>query len=216
MSAANVINLDDWRYQHVSRAQLAAAQRRDGGIPFGWHSLLLDNDPRTYVRVYARLGLHPIAIHGIAENGTCTCGRSDCAAIGKHPVHRGWQSAALDVEALDRALQSNWRMSVGLRMGRQPNGWNLVAIDVDGPLDLLRPIEAEHGQQFPPTLTAQSARGFHLIYRLPPDFPVRNRTRLAPHVDVRAEGGQIVCAPSRHVSGARYRWITAVEPVVLP
>jgi putative DNA primase/helicase len=187
-------------------------------IDLGW----LGSSPckRDAVTMYARLGLHPILIHGVTEAGTCTCGRTSCAAIGKHPVNKGWQSAPLDLDALDDALNDltgNWRYNVGLRMGQQPSGVVLVCVDVDGPRSLLEPLEAEEGMPFPPTLTAKTSRGFHLIYRWPEGRePPTNRAGLAPHVDVRAVGGQIVAPPSQHVSGDRYKWIDTREPAVLP
>lgn len=33
-----------------------------------------------------------------------------------------------------------------------------------------------------------------------------SRTRLAPEVDVRGEGGYVVCWPSLHPTGWRYEW----------
>jgi hypothetical protein len=186
-------------------------------LPFGWHSLGMAGDGRDFVTRYARLGLHPILLHGLSEDGRCTCGRSECTdSRGKHPVHRGWQNAPLNVAALDAALEKNWRFNVGLRMGRQPSGIVLIAIDVDGPRSLLGPLEAEEGL-LPPTLTASTGKGLHMIFRMPAGCePPPNRVRLAPGIDVRSEGGQIVVAPSRHQSGRRYRWIDAREPAELP
>jgi len=129
-------------------------------------------------------------------------------------VHKGWQSAGLDVVRLDRALARNWRLNVGLRMGLQPSGSTLIALDVDGDRSLLAPLEAKHGP-LPETLTARTSRGWHFIYRVPADAGIRNRVRLAPGVDVRAEGGQIVVSPSRHASGTFYTWINIREPAEL-
>lgn len=186
--------------------------------PDTWHALawISQTDSRDAIRLYTKAGLHPIAIHGVTENGTCTCGRSSCGAIGKHPVSAGWQSAALDLNALDEALIANWRLNVGLRMGMQPGGFRLVTVDVDGPRELLAPLEKSLGP-LPPTLTATSGKGMHLIYKLRDDAATpKNRVKLSPGVDIRSEGGQIVAAPSVHVSGCRYRWLDAREPAVLP
>ncbi len=163
-----------------------------------------------------RLGLHPIALHGVAADGGCTCPRGkSCSGIGKHPVLRAWQKEPVRWADLDAMFASNWRLNLGLRMGRQPSGVNLVTIDVDGPRSLLASLEAEHGK-LPPTLTARTGSGgLHLVYRVPANRRIRNRVRLAPGVDVRAEGGQIVASPSRHRSGAHYSWIDAREPAEL-
>ncbi|MCC6653453.1 MAG: bifunctional DNA primase/polymerase [Candidatus Eisenbacteria bacterium] len=186
-------------------------------IHHGWDDLHMvgQTDRRDAIRIYARLGLHPIIVHGLRADGECTCGRPACAARGKHPVLRAWQTMPLDVAALDAMLISEWRYSVGLRMGAQPSGMHLVCLDVDGPRDLLTPLEAEHGA-LPPTLTARTGRGGqHLIYQIDPALAPRNRVRLAPGVDVRAEGGMIVAAPSRHASGNRYEWLAVRQPEVL-
>jgi putative DNA primase/helicase len=213
---APVIDLDEWRFAHLADGERAALLRQRGKsrpIPISWESLLGANmsDARDAAAIIARLGGHPIAVHGARPDGSCTCERPNCAAAGKHPVEPGWQRSPLDLERLDTMLRERWELNLGWRMGVQPGGYVLVAIDVDGPRNLLEPVEREHGPM-PPTLTATTARGLHMLYRVPPDRVLRNRVRLAPGVDVRAAGGMIVVAPSRHVSGARYRWTDAREP----
>ncbi len=186
--------------------------------PFGWDDLryVAGSDRRDAVRIYAALGLHPILVHGIRRDGSCTCGRLGCASAGKHPIAAGWQKAPLDVAELDALLASEWRYSIGLRTGRQPCGRFLVVVDVDGPRSLLEPLEAEHGA-FPPTLTARTGRGgLHLFYRARPGIEVPNRAGIVPNVDIRGAGGQVVAAPSSHASGGRYTWIDIRAPEVLP
>lgn len=54
------------------------------------------------------------------------------------------------------------------------------------------------------TYTVATARGKHVYYRSP-DFEVRNSAgKLAPHVDVRGEGGYVVGAGSTHPDGQLY------------
>ncbi|HEU4544635.1 MAG TPA: bifunctional DNA primase/polymerase [Jiangellaceae bacterium] len=205
-------------FAHVTPEERAVIEARRGQHnprPHGWHDLhyISITDKLDAIRIYARQGLHPILIHGVRD-GRCTCGRHPCAAIGKHPVHAGWQRAALDLDALDRDLRDS-HYSIGLRTGRQPSGLVLVCIDCDGERSLLEPLEAKFGK-LPPTLTASSGKGLHLIYRFEGKGPPKNRVRLSAGVDVRSEGGQIVAAPSLHASGRRYRWIDIREPAVLP
>ena len=188
--------------------------------PTSWTDLYLHQGPgcrdaRNMAATLTKLGLHPHAVHGLDEHNRCTCGRSDCRAPGKHPVCAGWQSCALDPAALDQMLARDWRLNLGLRMGVQPRGFRLVAIDCDGPMSLLGELEDRNGR-LPVTLTAQTSRGFHLLYKVPHDLNVPNRVRIADHVDVRSDGGQIVVSPSRHASGAFYQWINACEPAELP
>lgn len=189
--------------------------RLDPWESFGW--IAPSHETRTAAALYAKAGLHPIAIHGVTDDGACTCHKgADCAAAGKHPCDRGWQTADLDAAALDVRLRDDWRLNVGLRMGPQPGGFSLVALDIDGDLSLLDPLVAELGP-LPETLTARTGRGgWHFIFRVREGVTIRNRVRLAPGVDVRSTGGQIVVAPSMHRSGNRYCWTRCQRPEVLP
>lgn len=179
----------------------------------------MSSDARDFASRYSRLGMHPILLYGVNDNGACMCGADHAGnenSIGKHPVGKGWQTKAPDPAGIARALLCDWRYNIGLRMGLQPNGWRLIAIDVDGPLSLLEPLEARLGK-LPPTLAATSGKGTHLIYRLRDGAPMpKNATRFGEGVDIRSQGGQIVAAPSRHRLGRQYRWLDAREPVVLP
>jgi putative DNA primase/helicase len=163
-----------------------------------------------------KLGLHAHAVHGIAADGGCTCNKGkNCRSIGKHPVLLAWQELPFDLAELDAMLASNWRFNLGLKCGLQPNGWHLVVFDVDGPRELLEPLEQKNGP-LPRTLSARTGSGgLHLIYRVPPNRKIPNRVKLVPGVDVRAEGGQIVVSPSLHRSGNHYSWLDAIEPAEL-
>ena len=180
----------------------------------GWVSM---TDKLDAIRIYARLGLHPLLLHGLLDDGACTCGRADCdKSRGKHPILKSWQTATLDIDAIDRALVNNWRYNIGLRTGLQPCGRALVVVDVDGPRSLLEPLEANHGA-CPPTLTARTGgAGLHFYYWLKDGVQIGNRAGVVPHVNFRGFGGQVVAAPSLHLSGRRYEWIDIREPAVLP
>jgi len=190
----------------------------------GWCSM---TDNRDCVAIYARLGLHPILLHGMLPDGKCTCGKehpvtvradgSQSCSAGKHPVNQGWQFGQLDLDAMDRQLQRQHFFNIGLRMGRQTDGSFLVALDLDGPRETIADLESKHGR-LPDTLTAQTPRGAHFVYRWNEALPKpKNQiSLLGAHLDVRSAGGQIAVAPSRHFTGGRYRWTNTVEPVRFP
>lgn len=195
------------------------------GLPLSWASLHLSDAPgcrdkRTAALVYAKLGLVAIALHGVLDDGVCTCGADPCGDdnrnAGKHPVAKNWQLGDVDPLALDEMLMRNWRFNIGIRTGYQRNGRFLVVIDLDGPRSLLEPLEKEHGP-LPPTLVARTGRGgLHFYYWLRSGVEMGNRAGIVPKVDVRGEGGQVVASPSRHASGNYYTWLDVREPEVLP
>lgn len=180
-------------------------------------------DKSYALRLYAKLGLHPILLYGLFSDLRCTCGRPDCdRSRGKHPLHNSWQTEPLNVDYLLAELDRQPLLNIGLKCGAQPNGRFLVVVDVDGPLSLLD--EYSPTEPFPPTLTARTGSGgTHLFYYLPPGEHWGNRAGLLGkrergqgNIDIRGEGGQVVAAPSLHYSGNQYRFVDCREPVVLP
>lgn len=160
-------------------------------------------------------GYAPIRIWGVRFDGSCTCGDpgDECYAgsPGKHPVGKGWQHAPIDAAACDAwfAFGGN----IGWRMGTQPNGQRLIAIDEDSP-GAIAQAETSLGP-LPRTLASRSGSGHggHRVLLWPADKATpRNRVKALPGIDIRSEGGQIVMAPSRHKSGGVYVW-TVIAPI---
>ncbi len=121
---------------------------------------------------------------------------------GKRPVLKGWQSAPR--ESLEQALEWAARGNVGLRTGRASG---IVVIDVDPGADI-EPLD------LPGTATALTGRegAFHLYFRH--DRPLKNSSKkLGPHIDVKADRGQVVFPGSVHPdTGATYTWAAGREP----
>ncbi len=93
-------------------------------------------------------------------------------------------------------------------------------LDVDPRHDGDKSLAALVATQGPLTDTLVSATGGggeHWIYRAPPGVKLRNSEgRLAPGLDVRADGGYIVSPPSVHdVTGQPYKWNNRIPPVEL-
>jgi putative DNA primase/helicase len=100
----------------------------------------------------------------------------------------------------------------------------LVTLDIDGPegRESLAALEQVHGA-LPQTLTSRSGRvdgGEHRIFHVPASLDmdaIRNRAgKLAPGLDVRAEGGQIAVCPTVHRSGNAYTWTERVPVADVP
>ncbi|MCC7542371.1 MAG: bifunctional DNA primase/polymerase [Deltaproteobacteria bacterium] len=173
---------------------------------------------------YAHIGFRVLPLFGIANvpSGRCQCNQKVHDAAGKHPRIKEWQKHASRDRKTVRAWWARWPGSnVGMAMGGDER---LVALDVDGApgRESLAALEAAHGP-LPVTLTSRSGRadgGEHRIFRCPEalELPhVKNRAgKIGRGLDARAQGGQIVVAPSVHKSGGRYAWTVEAEIAELP
>lgn len=171
---------------------------------------------------YARRQWRVIPLHHVRVAGeypVCGCyKREECHTPGKHPTIKNWrENASCDVTRVVQWWRAWPNANVGLVMGGESR---LVAIDIDGEAgrESLRMLEAAN-EPLPLTLTQNTGRaegGEHRLFVVPDEFDmdrIRNRTKMAPGIDVRAEGGLIVAAPSLHPTGARYAWQDPSVPV---
>ncbi|HEY5377643.1 MAG TPA: bifunctional DNA primase/polymerase, partial [Polyangiaceae bacterium] len=184
----------------------------------GWSALGYESDTLDFLSRYRRLGLAVVMLHGIAANGGCTCREGlNCEPKqrGKHPLWSGYLEGEPRWDDMQAELRRTWRRNIALRLGDQPNGSRLIAMDIDGGDELLEPIEREFGP-LPPTLTERSGRGSHRIYRLPDGVAYPLNKTIAPGVEIKSTRGKITAPPSMHVDGHRRRWTNPVMPAVLP
>jgi hypothetical protein len=142
---------------------------------------------------------------------TCGCIRPKCSDVGKHPAIK-WRHLEFDGE--DEVPKPSEGAGYGIKTGKASN---IVVIDTDG-------VEAEAawfefvGEEEVQTHTVKSPRGKHRYYQHP-GFPVRNSIgELAPHIDVRGDGGYVVGPGSPHRSSpeATYKVIVDVQPAPCP
>lgn len=108
----------------------------------------------------------------------------------------------------------------------------IVVVDVDprhGGHDGMRDASGRLGNLPPTTRVGTPSGGYHLWCRLPEGVEVRNSAgKIAPGVDVRGDGGYVVCPPTRGPRGAwewigrrplaeaPVEWLTAVRPPEKP
>ncbi len=88
--------------------------------------------------------------------------------------------------------------NVGIVTGRVSG---IIVLDVDGAAGR----ESIRGKHLPPTPTCKTPRGGHYYYRHPGGH-VPNAVGLLPGIDLRADGGYVVTAPSVNAEGVRYEW----------
>lgn len=87
------------------------------------------------------------------------------------------------------------------------NGIFVFDIDGEDGKKSLFKLESEYGV-LPKTATSFTDKGKHMIFKF--HEGLRNRARLFPGIDIRADGGYIVVPPSVHPSGKKYRWANSI------
>lgn len=164
---------------------------------------------------YARMHWRIAPCHSIVQGPAgpaCSCGKTSCKSPGKHPrTRRGLLDATDDVDQI-RQWWTRWQdANIALATGS-----GLAVFDIDGEQGIaeFKQLVAQYGP-VPPTLTAATGRGLHLVFATRPGSPeVRSSARGAVHV--RGEGGYIIAAPSDHISGRKYQWIKKLTLATLP
>jgi len=159
---------------------------------------------------YVRLGYRVLPVHGIRPDGACTCQGEmpECTrgSPGKHPRIMAWGDNATGDSGQVREWWGRWSGSnVGILTGTET-----VVADFDGPtgVDLAQHRKVTSDDAVP---LAQTGRGLHAFYRAP-NWPARTTATL-PGLDFRGLRAFVVAPPSRHFSGAAYRWVRELRPV---
>lgn len=149
---------------------------------------------QIWLNWYADAGITTFALYG-SLNGQCRCQLGAmCKNPSKHPKRRDWfELKESYISELD---------NVGV------NTHNLVIIDIDRqdiPLD-----------QFAPTFTTETGKGFHLWYWANPNVSIAPKVGWKPHIDIRAVGSLIVAPPSKHITGKIYSPVNDLEIKMIP
>ncbi|MCK5021427.1 MAG: bifunctional DNA primase/polymerase [Candidatus Peribacteraceae bacterium] len=119
---------------------------------------------------------------------------------------------------LSRDKIFNWwetvKFNVGIATGTASG---IVVLDVDGPAgcDSLKLLEEEFGT-LPETYKVHTPSGGDHYYFKAPLEPLKNRVRMLPGLDFRADGGYVLGAGSTNGSGIKYERIGSNGPAALP
>lgn len=84
---------------------------------------------------------------------------------------------------------------------------NIFVVDVDGKqgFESLNRLELVYGKLDAPTVT--TGKGMHLYFKIPENIELKCSTsKIADHIDIRANGGYVVAPPSIHENGHKYIW----------
>jgi len=148
--------------------------------------------------------------------GRCSCGDPACPAPGKH-THGPWKERMADAAGVEQ-VQRWWRRwpdaNVGVVTGAVSG---LVVLDVDprhGGGESLAALEGVHGD-LPRTVESLTGGGGQHLYFRHPGANVPSRP-IAPGLDLKGDGGLVVCPPSGHVSGRAYAWESGCAPGKVP
>lgn len=160
-----------------------------------------------------------IELHRVGpDNYTCSCGKGGkCASKGKHPKNNEWQKAPrMSGPDIQGAWDNERPPNIGIATGDESGMW---VVDIDpknGGMESMAALVAEHGR-LPETWTAKTGSGgYHYGFTMPEGISLKNTAdRIGKGIDTRANGGQIVAAPSRTDKGV-YTVIKDVPPVPAP
>jgi Bifunctional DNA primase/polymerase, N-terminal/Protein of unknown function (DUF3631) len=165
---------------------------------------------------YAARDWFVFPVHSVRD-GVCTCGRTDCRNVAKHPCIKGWQhNASKDPDQIKRWWTKWPDANVGIACGPS----RLIVLDEDighGGAESLASLERQHGP-LPATMIVNSGGGGHHFYFRRNGTEIRNSAGvLGPGLDIRGDGGFIVASPSRHRSGNRYEiQESSPDPALIP
>jgi hypothetical protein len=155
------------------------------------------------------------AILGAASRLAVDRGWSVFPVNGKVPLTpHGCIDASNDLAAISE-WWSRWP-TAGIGVACGPSA--LLVVDLDGPpgVEGWRALLAGHGETRR-TLTARTARGWHLYYAQPAGTVLGNSAgKLGHGVDTRGRGGYVVAPPSPHPSGGTYAWHRLMPVVECP
>ena len=158
------------------------------------------NDPRTsadWARTYAQAGARVLPLRPQA----------------KVPALKDWPNNATTDPEQVQAWFGNGNANLGLAMGTwgKPDTY-LVCIDLDiheadkNGVEAWQRLIEQHGDQGAPFIADTATGGMHLVYQSPNPIP-NNAGALAPGIDIRGEGGQIMVQPSTHPNtGTSPQW----------
>jgi hypothetical protein len=128
-----------------------------------------------------------------------------CLPRGKAPAtQHGCRDATKDLMWISAWWRENPSYNVAVATGPVSK---VFVLDVDG-LDAeasLRKLEDQHGA-LPDTVESVTPRGRHIFFRCENGTVRNSASAIAPHLDVRGDGGYVVLPPSIHPSGRPYVW----------
>ena len=149
-------------------------------------------DLKTWAIRYARMGL---AVFPLKPNSKVPA------------TPNGVLNATTDEKVIATLWDANPFYNIGIACGKRSKGLVVVDIDQHGKdgMKSLQEWLKQNGKKFNPSAQVTTGGGgLHIYYFA--DEDLRNRANVISGVDIRADGGYVVGAPSVHESGNHYEW----------
>lgn len=150
---------------------------------------------------------------GMSGKATCSCGKSNCGSVGKHPItENGFKNASNDEAQIRQWWSQSTSANIGLVTGAK-SGIVVIDIDVDkGGMETFTELTDAYGQ-FPETVEVRTGGGGMHFYFQHPGWDFKNSSsRIGKGIDVRGDGGYVVAPPSLHEKAKRYEWLNGASP----
>lgn len=158
----------------------------------GWRCFILSatKSPVANCEKCSQEGYHDTP----AEMAACEC-------LTCHGFHSGTTDTDKVLEMLRRTPNGLIAACMGAESGA-------VCIDVDPPIGLETMRDLMRRGLLRETRAQYTGRegGIHMFYKHPGGYVTSRAGGAGPGIDVKADGGYVVVAPSLHKSGRRYRW----------
>lgn len=124
---------------------------------------------------------------------------------GKSPLcQNGFKSATMDRVVLQEWNKKFYDCNIGIPTGTINN---IFVVDIDGEIGAksLIALENIYGKLDAPTVI--TGKGKHLYFKMPENTNIKSSvSKIANHIDIRANGGYVVAPPSVHENGHLYTW----------
>lgn len=116
----------------------------------------------------------------------------------------GFKSASMDMAQLQEWNKKFTDCNIGIPTG-DINGIFVVDVDGEQGFKSLTQIEQLHSKLIAPTVI--TGKGKHLYFKMPTNTKIKSSvSKIANHIDIRADGGYVVAPPSIHTNGKQYIW----------
>lgn len=161
---------------------------------------------KSAIAYVTKFNFSVIPLHWI-ENSKCSCGQKGVCSVGKHPLTKnGVKDATKDIEQIIKWWVKWPNANIGIACGTKSDIF-VVDVDVNETIDghdTIKELESKYGKLPITPMQLTGSGGTHYFFKN--NVEINNSIKFLPGLDIRAEDGYILGAPSSHISGKEYVW----------